>query len=246
MIDRFQEQLQAMQMLSKAQEVTADNLANINTPGFRGSILFHRVLQEQIDGQTVTRTEAMQQINMEQGILEPTGNPFDLGIEGEGFFVVEQDGDSFLTRDGRFHINSDGYLVNSSGGRVSGQAGPVHLPEYFQGLDSQTDRMEVEVGSDGTVRVNDEVMDKIRVVEVDDPSNLERRGNSYFALSEEGTLVEENSSTILQGYFEKGNVNPLNEMVDMMRNMQMFEAQQRILRSNDEILGQATNSLGRF
>ncbi len=246
MIDRFQAQMQAMQMLSRAQEVTADNLANINTPGFKGNKLFHRLLTERINGVDVTRTVPMQQVNLEQGVLEPTGNEFDFGIQGDGFFVVEEDGQSYLTRDGRFRVDPDGYIVNSRGAHVIGSGGAIHIPEYFTASAPDGGSAQFEVGKDGTIRLNNEIFDRIKIAGVSDPSQLERRGNSYFAATSVIPLNDEEGTSVLQGYYEKGNVNPLNEMVDMMQNMQMFEAQQRAMRTSDETLSQATNSLGRF
>lgn len=246
MIDRFQAQMQAMQMLTKAQDVTADNLANINTPGFKGNKLFQRMLTEQINGQEVTRTVPMQEINMDQGVLEPTGNPFDFGIDGEGFFAVEEDGETYLTRDGRFHLDSDGYLKNNQGANVIGSSGAIHVPEYFQAIGESSGGVDLEVGKDGTLRLNGEVYDQIRVVGVDDTSNLERKGSNYFSAPESSLTNVTEKSYVMQGFYEKGNVEPLQEMVDMMRNSQMFEAQQRAMRTTDETLGQATSSLGRF
>lgn len=246
MIDRLQAQMQAMQMLSRAQEVTADNLANINTPGFKGNKLFYRLMTEHVDGQEITRTVPMQQVDTAQGVLEPTGNAFDFGIDGEGFFMVEEDGNRFLSRDGRFHLDSDGYLKNSQGGRVLGSSGAIHIPEYFHATGEDEGGAKLEVGKDGTIRLNDKVFDKFRIVQANDPANLERKGNSYFSASGNIQLTEAEGSTVMQGYYEKGNVEPLQEMVDMMRTMQMFEAQQRAMRTTDETLSQATNSLGRF
>lgn len=238
--------MEAMQLLSRMQEITADNLANINTPGFKGSTPFQQLLTEQINGENQTRTVLMQQVNLTQGVLEPTGNEFDIGLKGEGFFMVEQDGNSYLTRDGRFHIDSDGYLKNSQGGNVIGSGGAIHIPEYFQAADTDQGEVDFEVAKDGTIRLNNEVYDQLRVLNVDNPQYLERKGGTYFTVADGATVTEDESSTVMQGYYEKGNVEPLQEMVNMMQNSQMFEAQQRAMRSTDETLAQATSSLGRF
>ncbi len=246
MIDRFQAQMQAMQMLIKAQDNTADNLANINTPGYKGSRMFHRLMTEQINGKEVTKTVPMQQINLEQGVLEPTGNAFDFGIDGDGFFTVQDDGQSYLTRDGRFHIDSDGYLKNSQGANVMGSGGAIHIPEYFQAMGREDGGVTLEVAKDGTIRLNDEVYDKIRLVGVDSPANLERKGGNYFTAPATSQVELSSGTSVMQGFYEKGNVEPLKEMVDMMKNSQMFEAQQRAMRTTDETLAQATTTLGRF
>jgi flagellar basal body rod protein FlgG len=204
------------------------------------------MLKQQVDGEQTMHTVPMQVADLSQGVLEPTGNTFDFGIDGQGFFVVKEEGETFLTRDGRFHINADGYLVNSQGANVMGSSGPVHIPEFFQVTEEGQGAAKLEVAKDGTIRLNNEVHDKLRIARVDDPAGLERRGNSYFAAGNPGYIQEDDSSIIMQGYYEKGNVEPLNEMVDMMRNMQMFEAQQRAMRTTDETLAQVTSSLGRF
>ena len=104
----------------------------------------------------------------------------------------------------------------------------------------------LEIAKDGTVRVNDSVIDKIQVMKVEDPSDLTRKGNTYFTVENEDLLSDEETGTVMQGYFEKGNVQPLNEMVDMMRSSQMFESQQRAMKTTDEMLSSVTTTLGRF
>ncbi|MDG5766726.1 flagellar hook-basal body protein [Balneolales bacterium ANBcel1] len=246
MMDRLQAHMQAMQMFSRAQEVTANNLANINTPGFKSDKLFHKLLTEQVDGQTVTRTVPMQHISLAQGELEPTGNDFDFAINGPGFFMVDDGGEAQLTRNGRFQLDSDGYLRTKNGANVMGTAGHIHIPEFFHGMNNGQMEAQLEVAKDGTIRINDEVYDQIRVVRVEDPSTLERRGNARFSAEGITLLPGDSSSSVMQGHFEKGNVQTLHEMTDLMRNMQMFEAQQRAMRTTDEMLSQTTNQLGRF
>ncbi|MEO1022059.1 MAG: flagellar hook basal-body protein [Bacteroidota bacterium] len=246
MIDRIAMHMRAMQMLSKAQDATADNLANINTPGFKGNTLFYNMLTEQINGENVTQTTPMTRVNLTQGILEPTGNEFDLGINGDGFFMVEDESGSFLTRDGRFHLDSDGFLVNQAGAKVMGDGGSIQLTDYFLSAREGGVAPRLTIDQDGTVRLNDRLVDQVRMVTVEDASGLERKGNSYFSYRDEGQLTQEGRGSIMQGYYEKGNVEPLNEMVDMMRNMQLFETQQKALRTTDEILSQVTTRLGRL
>lgn len=246
MLDRIYSQMQAMQVLNKTQEVTADNLANINTPGFKGNKVFYRMLREEVNGKITERTVPMQQVNMEQGVLEPTGNQFDLGINGEGFFKVEDGDNTFLTRDGRFNLDQDGFLVNKSGHKVMGEAGPILLAEYFQSTGTDGGMPELKISKDGTIRLNGKIADKLSISKVSDPALLERKGNSYFSVKGDADLIEENAGTVMQGYYEKGNVQPLNEMVDMMRTMQTFESQQKAMRTTDEMLSRITQQLGRF
>lgn len=245
MIERLQAQMQAMQMLTKMQDVTANNLANINTPGFKGSNVFQKMVQERIDGKMVSRSTPQQQIDMRQGVLEPTNNMLDFGIKGEGFFVVESENGTHLTRDGRMHFNSDGYLVDEKGSRVMGDSGPIHMPEYMKATGESGEQSKLEVAKDGTIRLDNEVFDRLRVVKAEDTSQLERKGNNYFSAPDKA-LIEDRSSNVLQGYYESGNVDALEEMVDMMKTTKMFESQQRAMTTTDQMVGQATSKLGQF
>lgn len=246
MIDRFTSQMQAMQMLSRAQELTADNLANLNTPGFKGSKVFYRLMDVNLNGEVTKQTVPFQQVNLEQGVLENTGNVLDLAISGDGFFVVKEDGQELLTRDGRFQIDPDGYLVNSRGARVKGSAGEIHIPaDLRSGAGSRND-LQVEIAKDGAIWINGEIRDQIELVSVNDPSALQRRGNSYFSVSHPAALHRNPDGEIMQGYFEKGNVDALHELTSMMKTAQMFESQQRAMNAADEVLSQGINNLGRF
>ncbi|SMO58938.1 flagellar basal-body rod protein FlgF/flagellar basal-body rod protein FlgG [Fodinibius sediminis] len=244
MIDRLRHSMRALQMLMRSQEVTANNLANINTPGFKSDKLFYRAFREKLDGESVQGVETRQSISMQQGTLEATNNPLDFAIEGEGFFQVSNGTGTFLTRNGRFSLNPEGYLVDSNNSMVEGVSGAIHLPQFAgSGADRE---VTIEVAKDGTVKVEGEEVARIKVVNVDDLPGLERRTNSYLAVPEGLEMYEENSAQIVQGYYEAGNVNPLSEMVDMTRNMRLFESQQRAMRTSDEMLSQTTTKLGRF
>lgn len=246
MIDRIYAHMQAMQVLQKSQDVTADNLANINTPGFKGNKVFYRMFKENVDGREITKSVPMSQVNLNQGVLEPTGNEFDLGINGEGFFTVDNDGEMMLTRDGRFQLNPDGVLVNSTGAKVMGTSGEIDLSEFFMDQGAGGAAPVLEIAKDGTIRLNDRQIDRLRLVKVEDPAQLQRKGSSYFTVNDPAALSEEDLGTVMQGYYEKGNVNPLNEMVDMMQNMQMFESQQRAMRTSDDLLSRVSTQLGKF
>ena len=246
MLDRIYMQMQAMQVLSRSQDVTADNLANINTPGFKGNKLFYSMLSENMNGIEIKRAVPMSQINLDQGILEPTGNEFDVAINGDGFFKVQENDTEYLTRDGRFSLNSDGFLVNSNGANVIGDSDPIQLTELFENNKTTGGPNRLEISKNGTVLINGKPLDKLQIVNVKDPNLLERQGSTYFTMKDEIELSDEGIGIVMQGYFEKGNVQPLAEMVDMMRNMQMFESQQRAMKTTDDMLSQVTSRLGRL
>lgn len=237
--------MRAMQMLRKVQDVTANNLANINTPGYKGSNVFQKMVQQGINGQTVSRLMPQEQIDMQQGVLKPTHNPLDFGLKGKGFFVVKDNNGTHLTRDGRMHFDTDGYLVDGNGAHVMGDSGAVYMPEYMKATGGDVESAQVEVAKDGTIRLDNKVFDRLRIVKVNNTSKLEREGKNYLTAPEK-SLVDDQSSTVMQGYYEAGNVDPLNEMVDMMKTTKMFESQQRAIRSSSEMLEKVTNRLGKF
>lgn len=245
MVDRLQYSMQALQMFMRAQEVTANNLANINTPGFKGDQLFYRAFQDELGAGNGSGIQTLQTLRMQQGSLESTGNPFDFAIEGDGFFLIQNDNGSFLSRDGRFELNREGFLVDQNGGRVQGEGGAIHLPQFVNS-GSGSQNINIEVAKDGTIKVEGTVVDKLQLVTVDDISSLERRTNAYLAIQGEDQMRMDQDSQIAQGFYETGNVNPLQELLDMTRNLRMFETQQRAMRTTDEMLSQATRQLGRF
>lgn len=244
MIDRLKLSMQAMEMLNQAQEVIANNLANLNTPGFKGENLFFHAFTKMVNGKKEESAYPIQTVQMSQGQLKSTGNPYDFAIEGKGFFQINQNGQMLLTRNGRFHVDSNGYLRDSHDGYVEGSSGPIQIPGYPQ---NGTGKMEkVEVAKDGTIRINDKIVDKIKLVKVSNTSLLKRLAGTYFK-PEAGNIVEtDSSSQINQGYYEGSNVSPLKEMVAMEKNLQLFESQQKVMKSTNQALSQATNNLGKF
>lgn len=246
MIDRLRHSMRALQMLMQAQEVTANNLANINTPGFKADKLLFRAYMDQVNGENVSSVETARAIDLRQGTLEETGNPFDLAIQGQGFFEVQKDGQYFLKRNGHFKLDAEGFLVDEQGANVMGTGGAIQLPALIGG-DATQASADINIAKDGTITVNGEQYGQLSLVQVSDPQKLERRGNSYFWVPENmPAQAIESTGQIMQGYQEAGNVNPLMELVDMTKNMRLFESQQRVMRTTDEMLSQVTTRLGKF
>lgn len=246
MIDRLKYTMRAMQMISRSQEITANNLANINTPGFKRDKLFFEAYSALINDQPVNDPSPYQRLNLEAGSLEPTGNPFDFAISGDGFFQVNYEGQTMLSRNGRFMLDGDGFLRDENGGFVQGGSGDIYLPQLLDSNLLQNSQIKFEVASDGAVRINDEVVDKIQLYRVESLENLERRTNSYLAVKDGFEAEIDSESRLNQGFYESGNVNPLAEMISMTTDMRLFESQQRHLRTSDELLGRVTNNLSRF
>jgi len=246
MIDRLTHSMQALQRLMKAQEVTANNIANLNTPGFKSDKLFYHSFIEELNGVDASVVRPQQTINMAQGNFESTENPFDLAIEGKGFFKVDLNGQELLTRNGRFRLNADGFLVNDEGANVLGENGAVSVPILYEQSGTAETQQRIEIAKDGTIFVNDEKIDKVQLAGVDNLPGLERHAAGYYMAPTGIEVTNDVESAILQGFYESGNVDPLQEMVAMMSNAGMFEAQQKVMLTTDELLSRATNTIGRF
>lgn len=224
----------------REQERIANNLANTNTVAYKRQRSFTESLEEFLDheGSPQSTRNQIFRASMDPGPLEKTGNPLDVAISGEGFFALtdEVSGNRRYTRAGQFTLDDEGMLRSASGHLVEGHGGPIQFPAGFE---------RVEITPDGSIRADSQVIGRISVFRFDNPQALERLDSSGFdAAGMEA--VDATTSTVLQGHLEGGNVNPIAEMSDMITHFRLFESQQKMLQTTDQVLGQATRELGRF
>lgn len=232
-------------------DITANNIANANTAGFKKdravASSFPEMLLERIAagettpiGSSGLGAEVMASaVDRSQGALQPTGNPLDLAISGQGFFVVQTPEGERYTRRGSFSRDNQGYLVTDQGYRLLGNAGPIKIPAG-----------ELVVDKQGNIRVKDSTA-TLRIVDftgtADVPAaRLIKEGDSF--LRAEGGLQPSlaRGYQIQQGFLEASNVNPLSEMVALITVMRGFEANQKAVQAQDETLDKAVNELGRL
>jgi flagellar basal-body rod protein FlgG len=207
-------------------EVAAQNLSNLNTAGYKADGL---AFSEVLGG--YTRIGAgrpgglvaigQQQTNFAQGAVERTGNPFDLAIEGEGFFAVRTPQGVRYTRQGSFRLASDGAVVTPLGYALLGQGGPIRVDDGM------------EVTPEGVVFSNGAETDRIRVVRFGAPQELKKVGQGLFD-DVEGQAREATSFRVLQGNLERSNVNPIETMITLITLNREFESYQRALRLMDD------------
>ncbi|MCS6924383.1 MAG: flagellar basal-body rod protein FlgF [Candidatus Binatia bacterium] len=205
-------------------EVVAQNLANVSTAGYKGERLaFGEILasvfgpRERTGGMVVV---GEQRTDFSQGELQQTGNPFDLAIVGDGFFVVDTPRGIRYTRQGTFTLAADGTVVTPLGDPVLGEAGPIRV-------EGET----VQVTPEGVVLADGIEVDTIRVVRFADPRRLTREGYSLFRGPD--SEAQTAPAQILQGHLEQANVNPIETMVTLITLQRQFEAYERALRSMD-------------
>jgi flagellar basal-body rod protein FlgG len=241
--------------------VVSNNLANVNTSGFkRGRAVFEDLVYQNVrqaggqqsqdtempsglylgTGSRVVATEKM----FTQGSLQSTENPFDLAIKGRGFFQIQMpDGSLSYTRDGSFQINSEGQLVTASGYPL--QPG-INIPNNAQS---------VTIGGDGTVSVSlpgqaaPVQLGILQTADFVNPAGLEPRGENLFvetgasgpALA--GTPGLNGLGTLAQGMLESSNVNVVEELVNMIETQRAYEMNSKSISTSDEMLRYVTNNL---
>jgi len=217
-------------------DIIANNLANLNSTGYKREIPFSEVINQA--GEVAIRKVTSQQ----QGNILQTSNPFDLAISGEGFFLVKgDDGRVELTRNGKFKLSEDGLLVDSNGKKVIGQNGSISLEDILRTKDSS-----VVISKNGEVRVDGKIVDKIFVATVQRPSELMRTDGSNFLPGDQEVFnAPEREFSVSQGYLEESNTNPIVEMEAMISLNKEFETAQKVISTLDASLGSA-NEIGKI
>ena len=226
------------------QNTISHNLANIDTPGFKQLLL---PLEEFVDTVVIglpagnlgrlglgvdARPEA---VDFTPGALKSTGQPLDFAIEGDGFFRVQTPDGERYTRDGRFMRDASGGLVTVDGYAVLNSGGaPITLP---QGT--------ISVAPDGTLTVGGNIVGQLGLAAFDDPAAQLTRdplAGNVFA----GTPGNGDTGTVQQGALETANVNLAQLMTQMLAVGRAYEAAQRTVQLQDELLGKAIATISRL
>ncbi len=208
------------------QEAVANNLANATTAGYKADRM---TAQQQVGGQ---HPVAVHQLDLRQGSLRETGRTLDVGLEGEGFLVVQTPAGERLLRGGGLAIDEAGYLTDRHGHLVLGLEGPLHVAGR-----------ELIIESDGTVVVDGARADRLRLVTVEEPTQLQKEGEGRF-LADPTTLRPAASVRLRQGTLEDANVDPLLGTVDLIMIQRAYTANLDALRAMDSVLGTITGQLG--
>jgi flagellar basal-body rod protein FlgG len=203
-------------------DAISNNLANSNTSGFKKDIIsFDQALSMQ---KTAT-------VDFSAGAIVFTENPFDIALDGMGFFKVQTSEGVRYTRDGSFGLNSDGYLVNQKGDMVLGENGPIRL----NGTDFVVNR-EGQISEDGVDT------DKIDIVNFSDLNLLKKEGLTYYVYrGDQQDIQSAEDINVQQQHLEKSNVNPTEEMIAMIEAFRAFESVQKAIQNMDEITSEIVN-----
>ena len=220
--------------LAHEMRVVANNIANAATTGYRSEGMIFSEYVKAVDGGA---SYSMGQGNISQtlftqGALTQTGNPFDLAIEGEGYFLVETPQGVRLTRAGAFSPSAAGDLVTPDGLRVlDAGAAPIFVPP---GVD-------VAVARDGTLSADGTPLGQIAVVRPIDPDDMIREDGVMFRADAGFEPTED--ARVMQGFVESSNVNAINELARMIEVQRAYELGQSFLTAEDERVRAALKSL---
>lgn len=229
--------------LRRELDVIANNLANLNTTGFKGeSVLFEEHLmptarfdhfQRPNDRRVSFVLDRETHTDMSQGVTTLTGSKLDVAISGDAFFAVETPSGNRYTRGGSFSINNLGELVTLSGHRVLGTGGPIILDP------NDTDIM---IARDGTISNREGERGKLNLVRFENTAVLSKQGDNLYSSSTEPQPAG-NTSGVIQGSLEKSNVQPIMEMGRMIEITRAYTTLAGLMNRADELRRSAIERL---
>ncbi len=224
-IDPLRTAARALAYWERRQQVTSNNVANTETPGFKGERVFAELLD---DGPAaVSRTD------WDQGALRATGRPLDVALEGAGFLVVETPDGELLRRGGSLSLDAAGVLVDGAGNAVLGEDGAVVVPEAG----------EIVIEQDGTIRADGTEIARLRVE--DAPADSLRRVGGGLWASDARTVLEPERVMLHHGSLEESNVQALDGLVEMLEVQRNYAAIQKGVTTLDSVMDTAANRIGR-
>jgi flagellar basal-body rod protein FlgF len=223
--------LSAQNGLRRRLEVVANNVANVNTVGFKRERLMMTPFVPPMGsdgavrgGRPVFVRDLATIADQAAGHLQATGNLLDLGLRGDGYFVVDAPGGNRYSRDGHFRTDEQGQLVTGDGNPVLGEGGqPIVLPQSYR---------DIGVTRDGTVSADGAVVGKLQIVRFANPASLRAEGGSLWRSEAPPIPVER--AEVVQGMLESSNVQSVIEIEHLIRVHRAYEQAKKLVDSEDE------------
>jgi len=217
-----------LEALTQQYRAIANNLANVSTPGFKRSrTLFQQVMDRAGQAGQVSATQKVEgrpAVDFSQGTLTASGSSLDLAIEGPGFFRLETPDGPRYTRNGRFRTNAERQLVDAAGRAVGG---PIIVP-------AAVSPSSIRVARDGTVTTEGQRIGRLPVVSFDRPGDLLPVGECCYKAPADMPERDAEGFSVQQGFYEASNVSVVEELVGLITVTQMYEANLKGIRMEDE------------
>lgn len=227
--------------LQRQMDVVANNMANINTTGFKSeNILFEEYVMPVARDQDFPRLDQPLSYvqdwatthDLSGGAMVQTGSELDVGLNGQGFFAIQTPSGDRWTKSGSFELSANGTLVDLNGNPVLGEGGPIQFGPEESGI---------LIAADGSVSSSAGAKGRLRLVEFANPQELAREGSNLFS---GGAPVAATSTRVMQGFIEKSNVSGVSEMVEMIRVQRAYESAASLAQKQDELRRSAIQRLG--
>lgn len=244
----------AMINLQEQQSVITNNIANINTSGYKEQTVMSKSFDEMILSNKdnyingVPKTQTLGGLsfgvsidetatNYTQGTHVSTGNNTDFALDGNGFFQVQDaKGNTFFTRDGSFKVNTQGYLVTNAGynvmgkNNITGNIEPIHIGNE-----------KISVNTNNDININGVNKYSFNIVDFNNYKDLKKVGDNVYTGK---NPIQAKNFYVKQGYIEGSNVDYINSTTLLMENVREFEANQKVIQTIDSTLSKIANEIG--
>lgn len=230
-------------------DVITNNLANVSTPGFkRDEVSFsgmfnslptpEEYVANPLGIANLDNVEVKFATDFTQAGMRKTGNPLDLAIDGNGFFVIQHPDGIRYTRSGNFTLDNAGQLVNMDGHPVLGTNGVIQIGNSQNG--------QMQINNSGEIIVNNSPIAQLRLADFQNPGELMKSGGNNFQVKDPATVETPVKADVKQGFLEHSNVNAVYEMVKMVEAMRVYESYQKTIQSINGTLEEANKQLGKI
>lgn len=230
--------LSAQIALEKRLDTIANNVANVNTGGFRAdAVKFEAVLSRSANGSVAFASPGENYISRQMGAVSKTGNPLDVAVAGDGWFAFQTPQGVVYTRDGRMQMTAEGELRTMAGYQVMDSGGATIVLDPNGG--------EPWIGADGSITQDGRAAGTIGVFQIPPGATLTRFENSGVIPDQPATAVIDSADVrVLQGHAESSNVNPVLELTKLINVSRTFQQATSLLDKSEESLGNAVRTLG--
>ena len=226
------------QMASRDQvESIANNIANMNTNAYKGErTVFNKYLTPDTGAAQMTFPKYVGiHRDTEAGTFNATGNPLDVALRGEGFFVVTTENGPRYTRDGHLSLDAKNQIVNSRGQVIQNDGDqPIVIPP---------NTANISISPEGGISADGQQIGKFKLVSFDNLQRLQRAGNGLYTTDSAAAPAKD--TEVLQGNIETANVQPILEITRMIEASRVYQSSQKVINSEDERIRGAIQRLGK-